>query len=144
MHRFLPFLAAVAVFTLTGADAAGARAPEATAVASVKCSTRSACAHRRHVRAKWRRTVNAYGAGLLRARMNCESGSNGGYRLDTTGNGYWFAHQFNVAAWVGAGGRFRGGRPVGVWTRHPGALEQDYRAAVWDGIHGGDPWPNCP
>lgn len=143
MRRHLaPILAAAVLLTLAGAEPAGARADTSSATATRTCS--GACAHRRHVRAKWRRAVNAYGVGLLRARMNCESGSSGGYRLDTTGNGYWFAHQFDVAAWTGAGGRFRGGRPVGVWRRHPGRLEQDYRAVVWDARHGGDPWPNCP
>jgi hypothetical protein len=76
--------------------------------------------------------------------MRCESGSVGGYRLSTTGNGYWFAYQFNVAAWVGSGGRFRGGRPVGRWSTQPGRLEQSYRAVVWDRKSAGDPWPNCP
>lgn len=75
--------------------------------------------------------------------MRCESGSHGGYSLSTTGNSYWFAFQFNTTAWTGAGGRMRGGRPVGVWTMHPTRLEQDFRAVVWDGRHGGDPWPNC-
>jgi hypothetical protein len=93
---------------------------------------------------RWRQVVDAYGRGLLRARMWCESGSSGGYRLSTTGNGYWFAHQFNVGAWTGAGGRVRFGRPVGVWTMQPTRLEQDYRAARWDRINGGDSWPNCP
>lgn len=94
--------------------------------------------------AKWTKVVRAYGVGLLRARMRCESGHHGGYRLATTGNGYWFAHQFDVQAWTGAGGRMRRGRPAGVWTRQPSRLEQDYRAAVWDRKHGGDAWPNCP
>lgn len=94
--------------------------------------------------AKWRAAVARYGVGVLRARMRCESGNHGGYRLSTTGNGYWFAHQFNMQAWTGAGGRARGGRPVGVWTLQPSRLEQDYRAARWAQLHGGDPWPNCP
>ncbi len=99
---------------------------------------------KRVAHAKWQEEVRIYGVGLLRARMNCESGHHGGYQLATTGNGYWFAHQFNVGAWTGAGGRIRGGRPVGVWTTQPERLEQDVRAARWDKIHGGDPWPNCP
>jgi hypothetical protein len=94
--------------------------------------------------AKWRTAVRAYGVGLLRARMRCESGNHGGYRLATTGNGFWFAHQFEPRAWFGAGGRSRGGRPSGVWTRQPSRLEQDYRAVRWAHLHGGDPWPNCP
>jgi hypothetical protein len=96
------------------------------------------------VRRHWRAVVHRYGPGRLRSRMACESGHDGGYRLDTTGNGFWYAHQFEPRAWAGAGGRFRHGRPVGVWTRHPSRLEQDFRAARWDAIHGGDPWPNCP
>jgi hypothetical protein len=99
---------------------------------------------RRTARHRWRRAVVRYGRGLLHARMTCESGHDGGYRLATTGNGYWFAHQFNVGAWTGAGGRVRFGRPVGVWTVQPERLEQDYRAARWDALSAGDPWPNCP
>ncbi len=94
--------------------------------------------------AKWRTVVHAYGVERLRARMRCESGGHGGYSLATTGNGFWFSMQFEPRAWTGAGGRMRGGRPVGVWTRQPSMLEQDYRAVVWERIHGGDPWPNCP
>lgn len=115
--------------------------------ASTSDSCSPACVHRvtvRTTRAKWRAAVNAYGRGLLAARRACESGGDGGYRLDTTGNGYWFAYQHNPQAWAGAGGRIRGGRPVGVWTRHPSPLEQDYRAVVWDHRHAGDAWPNCP
>lgn len=99
---------------------------------------------KREAREKWRQAVRAYGVNTLRARMRCESGSHGGYELDTTGNGFWFAHQLEPRAWVGAGGRVRDGRPVGVWTTHPSRLEQDYRIIVWERIHGGDPNPNCP
>lgn len=98
---------------------------------------------RKAAKKKWRRAVRAYGTGLLHARMVCESGNHGGYSLSTTGNSYWFAHQFDIGAWVGAGGRVRHGRPVGVWTTQPSKLEQDYRAVRWDHIHGGDAWPNC-
>lgn len=100
--------------------------------------------HRRASRRFMRRTVRAYGIPLLRARVACESADVGGYRLQTTGNGYWFAHQFNVTAWRAAGGHVTGGVPVGKWTTHPGRLEQDYRAVVLDRISLGDPWPNCP
>lgn len=117
------------------------RAPARPACHTRRCRTRVA---RKSVRRKWRAAVRRYGPGLLRARMNCESGNHGGYRLATTGNGYWFAHQFDTGAWVGAGGRLRRGRPVGAWSWHPSKTEQDYRAARWDAIHGGDPWPNCP
>jgi hypothetical protein len=99
---------------------------------------------KRAAHAKWRPIVHAYGIGLLRARMQCESGNHGGYALATTGNTYWFAHQFNVGAWTGAGGRMRKGRPAGVWAMQPSRLEQDFRAVRWDAIHGGDPWPRCP
>lgn len=99
---------------------------------------------RKQIRKHWSHVVNNYGRGLLRARMHCESGNDGGYSLDTTGNSYWFAHQFDVQAWTGAGGRMRRGRPAGVWSMQPSRLEQDFRAARWDAIHGGDPWPNCP
>lgn len=110
------------------------------------CNTR-ACevrVERRRVRRRWRIKVRAYGEGLLAARRECETGSHGTYSLSTTGNGYWFAYQFDTDAWKGAGGKMKAGRPVGAWTVHPSPLEQDYRAARWDGIHGGDPWPNCP
>lgn len=106
-----------------------------------KCDVR---VQKRVAHEKWSKAVRAYGVGTLRARMRCESGSHGGYNLATTGNGFWFAHQFEARAWYGAGGRSRGGRPVGVWTQQPSRLEQDYRAVVWDRKHGGDPWPSCP
>jgi len=118
----------------------------APAQADTGCNTRS-CEVRVPMHAaheKWRPVVARYGIGLLRARMRCESGNHGGYRLTTTGNGYWFSMQFNVAAWAGAGGRVRHGRPAGVWTMQPSRLEQDVRAVYWDRRHGGDPWPNCP
>lgn len=120
--------------------------PAAPALAHNGCHSQ-ACEQRVEIRvahAKWRVAVAAYGRGLLRARVACESLTSGGYALSTTGNGYWFAHQFDVAAWTGAGGRMRHGRPAGVWTMQPSALEQDYRAVVWDRKHGGDAWPNCP
>ncbi len=126
--------------------AGGLLAAPTAADAHDGCHSR-ACAERvekRAAHAKWRPTVRAYGVGLLRARMRCESGSHGGYSLATNGNTYWFAHQFDIAAWTGAGGRMRRGRPAGVWEMQPSRLEQDYRAARWDAIHGGDPWPNCP
>lgn len=93
---------------------------------------------------KWRSVVNTYPAGVLNARMRCESGGDGGYRLSTTGNGFWFSAQFEPRAWYGAGGRKRNGRPAGVWTMQPSILEQQYRTIIWERIHGGDPWPNCP
>ncbi len=132
---------ALAAFTAALALAAPASAAPLPGCASHACERRVQV---RQAHDKWRATVAAYGVDRLRARMRCESGGHGGYRLETTGNGYWFAHQFNPAAWAGAGGRSRGGRPVGVWTRHPSRLEQDYRAAVWDRRHGGDAWPRCP
>ena len=110
------------------------------------CDTK-ACKERvskRTVERKWRRAVAGYGPGLLAARMRCESGSHGGYRLSTTGNGYWFSMQWDLVAWLGSGGRMRHGRPVGVWSRQPSKLEQQYRAVVWDHRHGGDAWPRCP
>jgi hypothetical protein len=128
-----------------GLAAALAVLPAATK-APDECATK-ACVERVEVRQaheRWRDTVRRYGRGLLLARMRCESGSHGGYRLSTTTGLYWFAHQFNVGAWTGAGGRVRFGRPVGVWSLQPERLEQDYRAARWDALSGGDPWPNCP
>ena len=116
-----------------------------TATAGDSCS--SACEQRvliKETHAKWRATVNAYGVATLRARMRCESGGHGGYSLTTTGNGFYFAHQFEARAWTGAGGRARGGVPRGRWAAHPSRLEQDYRAVVWERRHGGDPWPRCP
>ena len=98
---------------------------------------------KRVAHAKWRRVVNDYEPGLLRARMRCETGGHGGYEHVTNGV-FWFAHQFEPRAWAGAGGRIRNGRPVGVWSLQPERLEQDYRAVRWDWVHGGDPWPNCP
>lgn len=142
MRRFLAALAA----TLTcgsGFGASSEAGKQEQGCTTKRCELRVT---KRLVREHWRAAVQRYGVGLLRVRMACESGGHGGYRLATTGNGYWFAHQFNVGAWTGAGGRYSRelGRPVGVWSVQPGRLEQDYRAARWAGIHGGDPWPNCP
>lgn len=108
----------------------------------VTCKRRVA---RRAVRRHWRHAVRAYGPWRLRARVGCESASAGGYRLSTTGNGFWFAHQFTPQTWHAAGGRIsvRLRRPVGAWTTQPTRLEQDYRAVVADAQQG-DPWPNCP
>jgi hypothetical protein len=117
------------------------RAPARPACDTKRCRTRVA---RKEVRHHWRAAVRRYGPARLRARMQCESGHDGGYRLDTTGNGFYYAHQFEPRAWAGAGGRMRDGRPVGAWSWHPSRLEQDARAVRWDAIHGGDPWPNCP
>lgn len=114
---------------------------EAPKACERSCRTR---VQKRVARKRWRRAVQAYGPGLLAARRRCETGSHGTYALSTTGNSYWYAYQHDVAAWAGAGGRVRHGRPVGVWTVHPSPLEQDYRAVKWDRIHGGDAWPNCP
>lgn len=99
--------------------------------------------NKREAHEKWRAVVRAYGVARLRARMRCEAGNHGGYRHITNGL-FWFGHQFEARAWAGAGGRFRKGRPVGVWTMQPEPLEQDYRAVRWDRVHSGDPWPNCP
>lgn len=109
---------------------------------AVTCKRRVA---RKAAQRHWRRVVRAYGPGRLHARVACESASAGGYRLSTTGNGFWFAHQFTPATWHAAGGRIsvRLHRPVGVWTVQPTPLEQDYRAVVADAQQG-DPWPNCP
>lgn len=137
--RSLAAVPVAALFALTPATTAAAHQ-------GVGCHT-SACQLRVNIRlahAKWRAAIAAYGPWRLRARMACESQSSGGYRLSTTGNGYWFAHQLNVGAWTGAGGRVRFGRPVGVWSMQPEPVEQDYRAVVWDHRHGGDAWPNCP
>jgi hypothetical protein len=134
--RLIGCLVALMLFIL-GVMAARADAREC----DERCAERVA---KREAHQKWYRAVRAYGIGLLRARMRCESGNHGGYRLDTTGNSYWFAHQMNVQAWLGAGGRVRNGRPVGVWSTQPERLEQDYRTVRWAAIHGGDAWPNCP
>lgn len=73
------------------------------------------------------------GEAKLRARRLCESG--GDYSTNT-GNGYYGAYQFDLQSWAGAGGS-------GYPNLAP-AREQDYRAARWDQITSGDPWPNCP
>ena len=134
---FVAILLAAAVAILLVAAAAGALARDCDRECDIRVQKRVA-------HAKWSKTVRAYGISTLRARMRCESGGDGGYGLATTGNGFWFAHQFEPRAWVGAGGRMRGGRPVGVWSKQPSRLEQDNRAAIWHRRHGGDPWPNCP
>lgn len=131
----------VLAVVLAAALPGGGEAPRAVGCQTKACHRRVS---KKRTQRKWRRVVRSYGVGRLRARMECESGSHGGYSLYTTGNSFYFAHQFEWRAWTGAGGRVRGGRLVGVWTRHPSRLEQDYRAVVWEGIHGGDPWPLCP
>ena len=109
------------------------------------CNT-EACERRVLIRLthdKWRAAVNAYGTATLRARERCEAGGHGGWRLVTTGNGFYFGHQFVPSSWAAVGGRLRAGVPVGRWARHPSRLEQDYRAVRLDAIQA-DPWPNCP
>lgn len=136
----------VLLLCLPGGFVAGDASTNASSKARSGCNSK-ACELRvlkRQTFAKWRAGAAAYGLGTLRARMRCESGGHGGYRLSTNGNGFWFAHQFEPRAWTGAGGRIRGGVPVGVWTRQPSRAEQDYRAVLWDRRHGGDPWPRCP
>ena len=110
------------------------------------CNT-NACDERviiKQVHSDWRAEVARYDQGTIRARAFCESGGHGLYKLRTTGNGFWFAFQFNIAAWVGSGGRFRDGEPVGWKSKQPTALEQKVRMIRWERIHGGDAWPNCP
>lgn len=138
--RRLSIMAAALVLS-TGISAEFADAQNRDGCRTASCERRVAI---RAVQKHWWVVVRGYGVGLLRARMRCESGGAGGYALAATGNGFWFAHQFEPGAWVGAGGRMRGGRPVGAWSTQPSRLEQDYRAVVWDRRHGGDPWPNCP
>lgn len=140
MRRRVLAVAAVAV-ALPVQPAQAMTDPSAVPACDGPCAKR---VQKREARQRWRRAVRDYGTGLLHARMLCESGSSGGYALATTGNSYWFSMQFNVGAWVGAGGRVRGGRPVGVWSTQPTALEQQARAVFWDRKHPGDPWPNCP
>lgn len=112
------------------------------------CRTHGCRPHRERVRDRWQRVVRASGlASTLDARAWCES--RGRYGLSTTGNGYWFAFQFDPQAWVGSGGFTRRvdvgyPRPVGRWRTQPKKLEQRYRAVVWGRVHGGDAWPSCP
>ena len=134
---FIALLVVLAAFALAMAAIASARAPDCDRACDVRVQKR--VAHE-----KWRATVRAYGPARLEARMRCESGGHGGYSLYTTGNSFYFAHQYEPRAWYGAGGRQRGGLPVGVWSKQPSRLEQDYRAVIWERKHGGDPWPHCP
>ena len=117
---------------------AGVMASAARACETKRCAERVG---KRVAHTKWKKAVRGYGIGVLQARARCESGAN--YKLQTTGNGFWFSMQFEPRAWYAAGGRKRHGHPVGVWTRIPGRLEQQYRAVIWDHKHGGDPWPSC-
>ena len=137
LRNALAFLALTATLTFGAPAVAGDRSG---------CNT-DACERRvliKSTHAKWRAVVADYGFDTLRARERCEAGGHGGWRLVTTGNGFYLGHQFEPRAWAGAGGRLRAGVPVGRWGGHPSRLEQDYRAVVWEGRHGGDPWPNCP
>ena len=96
-------------------------------------------AHRR-TRRHWRREAHPYRGWLSKVRA-CESG--GRYSLSTTGNGFWFAYQHTPSSWVMAGGRLRRGRPAGVRTMQPTALEQDYRAVMTLHQQGRGAWPVC-
>jgi hypothetical protein len=111
------------------------------------CNTR-ACDHRmtRKAHAKtvrrWRRATAPY-QGWLASTRACESGSSGGYRLATTGNGFWFAYQHTPRSWYAAGGRSRNGRPAGVRSLQPEPAEQDFRAVVTLRQQGAAAWPIC-
>jgi hypothetical protein len=97
--------------------------------------------HRRTV-ARWKRTARPYAAWLRRTRA-CESGSAGGYRLSTTGNGFWFAYQHTPSSWYAAGGRSRNWRPAGVRSLQPTPAEQDFRAVITLRQQGRGAWPVC-
>lgn len=92
---------------------------------------------------KWRRAVAPH-RGWLDRTGNCESASAGGYRLTTTGNGFWFRYQFTIRTWRSVGGHVRRGVPVGLdGERHPRHLEQDYRAIRVLASQGVGAWPVC-
>lgn len=92
----------------------------------------------------WRALVRPW-RGWLNSTGNCESGSAGGYRLRTTGNGFWFRYQFDPPTWGSVGGhRDVNGTPVGMHgERVPAPLEQDVRAVRLRLRAGTAPWPVC-
>lgn len=98
---------------------------------------------RKHTLRRWRRDVAPF-RGWLDSTGGCESDSAGGYRLTTTGNGFWFRYQFTIGSWASVGGRVVGGVPVGIdGERHPMALEQDERAVRVLRSQGRGAWPVC-
>lgn len=92
----------------------------------------------------WQALVRPY-RGWLDSTGNCESGSAGGYRLRTTGNGFWFRYQFTASSWHHAGGALDiRGAPVGMHgERVPAPLEQDVRAVRVRWAQGTGAWPVC-
>lgn len=100
-------------------------------------------AYKRHPKFRWK----AYAAPLLstlEAIVACESLSSGGYKLRTTGNGFYFAHQFDPQTWASVGGRIIEHEPYGYrGERVPSKIEQNYRAALLYRRRGAQPWPVC-
>lgn len=98
--------------------------------------------------AAWRAFVRPYRA-WLNSTGTCESGNAGGYRLRTTGNGFWFRYQFTPGTWRSAGGfliRYgpHRGEPMGMHGEMvPKPLEQDVRAVRALHAQGRGAWPVC-
>lgn len=113
----------------------------ARACASRACKARVGRAARI---AAWRAYVRPY-RGWLDSTGHCESDSAGGYRLRTTGNGFWFRYQFTAQTWASTGGRvIRGIGPVGMHGEMvPAPLEQDVRAVRALHAQGRGAWPVC-
>jgi hypothetical protein len=82
------------------------------------------------------------GAATLAARRACEN--SGSYASDGGGL-YDGAYQFDWSSWNATGPEFK--RLTGIEQnsdRIAVPREQDIRASIWQQMHGGDAWPNCP
>lgn len=93
--------------------------------------------------AKAARSSSSGGAGgNLAARRACEAG--GDYGAVSSSGKYRGGYQFDQSSWNSAARH--AGRPdlVGVDPAKASPADQDALARVWERVHGGDPWPNCP
>jgi hypothetical protein len=113
----------------------------------VRTCTSRACKQRVGARQRiraWRAMVRPY-RGWLDSTGGCEADSSGGYRLRTTGNGFWFRYQFTSHTWASVGGIVdRRVGPVGMHGElHPAPLEQDVRAVRALHQQGRGAWPVC-
>lgn len=163
MFRVTPVVAIAATLSLTGAPAAAdtcSRDCQRAARAAARVQRAAERVQRaeqqfRHARAiqraqhrsqiaRWRAQARPY-AGFLARLVACESASSGGYRLTTTGNGFYFAFQFTARTWAAvAGGRTLGGIPVGYRGEQvPTRAEQDARAVRVLWAQGAGAWPVC-
>lgn len=80
--------------------------------------------------------------GVLALRRACESG--GDYGAVSKSGKYRGAYQFDQGSWNSAARAAKRPDLVGVDPARASVADQDAMAVVWERVHGGDPWPNCP